>query len=121
MATVRSFSISAATTMKILRAALLFHILHVATASGNTAKQAASLPTHSKYQAPRFRWWWPSGSVDPDEVALEIADIVNAGFGGGEISDVYDSEHAWMEPKIYGFGQSRWVAAVQRAYEEGNK
>ncbi|KAJ5719718.1 hypothetical protein N7493_007296 [Penicillium malachiteum] len=83
--------------------------------------EVGKLPSYSNYQSPRFRWWWPGGSIEPDEISSEISDIIDAGFGGGEISDIYDTDSAWMDPKTYGFGQSRWVAAVQRAYTDGNR
>ncbi|KAJ5538025.1 hypothetical protein N7494_007504 [Penicillium frequentans] len=106
--------------MKIFYAALVAHLLHSASAVSPKAS-AGQLPAYSKYQGARFRWWWPGGSIEPNEISSEISDIINAGFAGGEISDVYDSDHAYMDPKTYGFGQSRWVAAVERAYTEGNK
>src|SRR5690242_8196640 len=38
---------------------------------------------------PRFRWWGPDGLVDPDEIAREIDQIAEAGFGGVEIAAVH--------------------------------
>ncbi|KAJ6024651.1 hypothetical protein N7540_005448 [Penicillium herquei] len=107
--------------MKIIYVALFPH-LQIAFASFSGAEASVGqLPSYSNYQSPRFRWWLPSGFIEPDEISSEISDIIGAGFGGGEISDVYDSDSAWMDPKVYGFGQSRWVAAVQRAYTDGNR
>lgn len=70
------------------------------------------------YQSPRFRWWWPGGWVDADEVGAEISEIVDAGFGGGEIGDVQDSIKVDLDPEIYGWGQARWNAAVLTAYQK---
>ena len=79
--------------------------------------KAGKISQPTLYQSPRFRWWWPGGWVDPEEVSSEITDIVNSGFGGGEIGDVQDSVKADLDPKIYGWAQSRWNAAVLSAYQ----
>ncbi|KAI4594019.1 hypothetical protein KJ359_008808 [Pestalotiopsis sp. 9143b] len=71
--------------------------------------------------SPRFRWWWPGGWIDPDEVVDEITAIVGSGFGGGEIGDVEDSVKADLDPAVYGWGQERWNTAVLKAYEKGNE
>ena len=55
----------------------------VARSYGITPKPGAGkLPSPSLYQSPRFRWWWPGGWIEPDEVKKEITAIVDAGFGG---------------------------------------
>lgn len=80
------------------------------------------LSTPSTYQSPRFRWWWLGGWADANEVANEISEIVAAGFGGAEIADVTDSVgHTGLNPKIYGWGQERWNAAVLAAYTQADR
>jgi hypothetical protein len=78
-----------------------------------------SLPT--TYDAPRFRWWWPGGWIEPDVVESELQSIASSGFGGGEISDVEDSIKASMDPKIYGWARDRWNAGVLAAYKTAQK
>jgi hypothetical protein len=95
--------------------------LPVAAQYSNGEGQSGSIATPSLYESPRFRWWWPGGWIDADEVVDEIAAIVNAGFGGGEIGDVQDSVKADLDPTVYGWGQDRWNAAVLKAYEKGNE
>lgn len=116
--------------MKLLIGALILHHLAPANAlalpepranEAVSSSGAVRLSSPTLYQSPRFRWWWPEGWVDPDEIESEITEIITAGFGGAEISDVWDSDHVYMDPKIYGFGESRWNAAVLRAYQQGNK
>ena len=53
---------------------------------------------------PRVRWWWPGASVAHDELIREVNEIADAGFGGVEIADVYDSISAFMDPSLYGWG-----------------
>lgn len=85
-------------------------------------QSSGHLSTPSTYQSPRFRWWWPGGWADANEVANEIGEILAAGFGGAEIADVTDSVgHTGLDPKVYGWAQSRWNAAVLAAYERADK
>ncbi|MET7397038.1 glycosyl hydrolase [Dactylosporangium sp. NPDC005572] len=63
----------------------------------------------------QFRWWWPGAHVDTNEIAREVHQIADAGFGGFEIADVYDSVSAPMDPAVYGWGTPRWNAAVETA------
>jgi hypothetical protein len=79
-----------------------------------------SLPDPSSYQSPRFRYWWSNGWIDPSEIENEVAAIAAAGFGGAEISDVCDSIDVPMNTSLYGWGQARWNAGVNAAYETGN-
>lgn len=79
------------------------------------------LPIPSTYDAPRFRWWWPGGWIEPDVVESEIQSIASAGFGGGEIGDVEDSIKVSMDPKIYGWARDRWNAGVLAAYKSAQK
>lgn len=95
--------------------------LSVAAQDSSGESQLGRIDTPSLYESPRFRWWWPGGWIDADEVVDEIASIVSAGFGGGEIGDVQDSVKADLDPAVYGWGQDRWNAAVLKAYEKGNE
>ncbi|WP_017975541.1 glycosyl hydrolase [Actinopolyspora halophila] len=63
----------------------------------------------------RFRWWWPHGLVDPTEIAREIDEIADAGFGGVEIADVHHSVEEPLDPAEHGWGTGPWVAAVEAA------
>ncbi|KAL4797547.1 hypothetical protein BDV19DRAFT_387350 [Aspergillus venezuelensis] len=79
------------------------------------------LPDTSSDNAPRFRYWWPGGWIDPGVVRDEVKAIALAGFGGAEIGDVRDSISEAMNPAIYGWAQERWNAGVLAAYEAANE
>ena len=86
------------------------------------ADREGRLPEPTSYQSPRFRWWWPGGWIDPVEVSAELAAIIDAGFGGAEISDVQDTiKDKNLDPKIYGWAQARWNAGVLSAYQEAQR
>ncbi|GHF33535.1 hypothetical protein FHX82_005293 [Amycolatopsis bartoniae] len=65
--------------------------------------------------AAKFRWWWPHGLVDLDEIAREVDQIADAGFGGVEIQDVHHSVRTVMDPEGHGWGTPAWLAAVETA------
>jgi hypothetical protein len=63
---------------------------------------------------PMFRWWWPGARVDRDEIVREVDQIADAGFGGAEIADVWDSA-VTIDPVRYGYGTEGWNRAVETA------
>ncbi|MGW0705431.1 glycosyl hydrolase [Streptomyces sp. NPDC002643] len=74
---------------------------------------------------PKFRWWWPDGLVDPDEIAREIDQIADAGFGGAEIAAVHHSikDKSVLDTAHHGWGSRPWrdgvEAALRRAARRG--
>ena len=67
-----------------------------------------------------FRWWWPHGAVDPAEVAREVDQVADAGFGALEIADVTHSLSArgiTIDLEQHGWGTASWVAGVKAALE----
>lgn len=66
---------------------------------------------------PRFRWWWPDGLVAPDEVAREIDQMADAGFGGAEIAAVHHSirDKSVLDTARHGWGGRPWRDAVEAA------
>ena len=72
---------------------------------------------------PKLRYWWPGAYVmeNPDELVREIRSMAEAGYGGFEIADVWDSisnedSHA-LDPEIYGYGTEKWNAAIKLALQ----
>ncbi|GAA0965142.1 glycosyl hydrolase [Actinocorallia libanotica] len=72
---------------------------------------------------PWFRWWWPDGLVDPAEIAREIDQIADAGFGGAEIAAVHHSikDKSVLDPAGHGWGSAPWIAGVEAALERANR
>ena len=72
--------------------------------------------------APKFRWWWPNGQVDPDEIAREVDQVAAAGFGGLEVADVHHSVAAGLlDVQNYGWGSPHWVDAANRALTQAKR
>ncbi|MBR7826590.1 hypothetical protein KDK95_09765 [Actinospica sp. MGRD01-02] len=65
--------------------------------------------------APKFRWWWPNGQVDPAEIAREVDQVADIGFGGLELSDIHASGLDTLDIVNYPWGGSAWVEALEAA------
>ncbi|MPY35491.1 alpha-L-rhamnosidase [Streptomyces adustus] len=96
-----------------------------ATAAAGPAPDADWFANPPRSVRPRFRWWWPDGLVDPDEVAREIDQIADAGFGGMEIAGVHHSikDKSVLDTAYHGWGSKPWqegvTAALDRAVRRG--
>ncbi|MGW0828367.1 glycosyl hydrolase [Streptomyces sp. NPDC002845] len=66
---------------------------------------------------PKVRWWWPDGLVEPDEVAREIDQLADAGFGGAEIAAVHHSirDKSVLDTTRRGWGSRAWREGVEAA------
>ncbi|NYI12192.1 hypothetical protein BKA05_003707 [Nocardioides marinus] len=101
-----------------------------ATASPSTVPGTQGLPSDlgrafarpGLDSAAGFRWWWPHGRVDPDEVAREVDQVADAGFGVLEVADVTHSLRARgisFDLATHGWGTPAWVAGVKAALRRG--
>ena len=82
---------------------------------------AADFADPSRDVQPKFRWWWPHAKVEHDELAREINEIADAGFGGVEIADVHHSVEETIDPDQYGWGTEAWTDAVEAALRAANE
>ncbi|SKC67846.1 glycosyl hydrolase [Okibacterium fritillariae] len=90
--------------------------------SAAAAPSAASFATPPASVAPKFRWWWPNGEVEIDEIVREVNQVADAGFGGLEIADVHHSvPKNLLDVKNFGWGSPRWLAAVEAALVAAEK
>ena len=70
-----------------------------------------------------FRWWWPHGAVDPEEIAREVDQVAAAGFGDARDRrrDAQPAPHAGITIDLekQGWGTASWVAGVKAALDRG--
>lgn len=88
------------------------------TGSGRRDDIATRFATPNREVQPKFRWWWPHGKVDGDEIQREVDQIADAGFGGVEIADVHHSvsqQGETIDPATYGWGTDAWTTALESA------
>ncbi|MEU4893285.1 glycosyl hydrolase [Streptomyces sp. NPDC044780] len=108
-------------------AALLPAAAAPATAAPGTAPRpgfAAAFASPDRAVRPKFRWWWPDGRVDPAELAREVDQIADAGFGGVEVAAVTHSLAGSSRPidvERYGWGTAAWVAGLESALRQADR
>lgn len=86
--------------------------------AGSPWQQLAGFVTPPAGVAPKFRWWWPNGQVDPTEIAHEVDVVADAGCGGLEISDVHHSGLLNLDVQNYGWASEQWLAALDAALSQ---
>lgn len=93
-------------------------------AAGLPGRFAAEFARPGLATAAGFRWWWPHGRVDPAEIAREVDQVADAGFGVLEIADVTHSLRARdieFDLEQYGWGTPTWVAGVTAALRQAKR
>ena len=70
---------------------------------------AEQFASPSRDVQPKFRWWWPNALVDNAELANELDQMADAGFGGAEVSDVHHSATVALDPAGHGWGTPAWT------------
>ncbi|MFI1094806.1 glycosyl hydrolase [Streptomyces sp. NPDC020917] len=80
-----------------------------------TGRWRARFTSPEAAYAPKFRWWWPNGQVDPGEIAKEVDAVADAGCGGLEVSDVHHSGLLTLDVAGHGWGSEPWLAGLDAA------
>ncbi|MDR6974080.1 hypothetical protein J2X68_000758 [Streptomyces sp. 3330] len=94
-------------------------------AAGTSGPSADWFAAPARAVRPKFRWWWPDGLVNTDEIAREVDQIADAGFGGAEIAAVHHSikDKSVLDTAHHGWGSRPWrdgvEAALRRAARRG--
>ena len=89
--------------------------------AGRPWSQLAGFARPPASVAPRFRWWWPNGQVDPAEIAREVDAVADAGCGGLEVSDVHHSGLLDLDVQHYGWASEQWLAGLDAALSRAVK
>ena len=90
------------TCAKFALGVVLFGLI---AAPAQAADFATDFAQPSRAVQPKFRWWWPNALVDNAEIANEVDQMADAGFGGAEIADVHHpSTSTGLDPAGHGWG-----------------
>ncbi|KAJ9102326.1 hypothetical protein QFC21_002726 [Naganishia friedmannii] len=67
---------------------------------------------------PRFRYWVPSGNIDPEVVSYDVQQMAEKGFGGAEFLDLvgYGSNDTESDPAMYAWQSDASKRAMQAFY-----
>jgi|GEM_PF-369507 len=61
---------------------------------------------------PWVRWWWPGGDVDDAELARELKQMRDVGFGGAEIQSFAIGLPAEVSPEVFTYATDAWFEHV---------
>ncbi|MBD8607583.1 alpha-L-rhamnosidase [Aeromicrobium sp. CFBP 8757] len=115
----RVLQVSAAAGLGMLAAPVLPGSPGAATGGGGSfERRFASPPTSA---GARFRWWWPNGHVTPSEIAREVKQVAEAGFGGLEVADVHHSVRSGLDPAGHGWATEPWIAGLDAALTQAGR
>ena len=94
----------------------------IGLAAESALPEVAGFAAPSAATAPRFRWWWPNGEIEIEEIIREVNQAADAGFGGLEIADVHHSvPRDLLDVKNFGWGSPRWCEAVEASLEQADR
>lgn len=116
----RVIQISAAASLGLLAAPALDVTPAAAHSnSGGSFERRFTAPPASA--GARFRWWWPNGHVEPRQIAKEVKQVADAGFGGLEIADVHHSVKSGLDPQGHGWATGPWIAGLDSALTQAHR
>ena len=81
--------------------------------------QTVNWPEKSIETQPWTRWWWHGSAVNPAELTANMEELKNAGFGGVEITPIYDVKG--KEDLSISFQSSEWMDVFQHTLNEGKR
>ncbi len=115
----RVLQLSAAASLGLVAApALPVSGAEATSGRGSFESRFASPPASA---GARFRWWWPNGNVEPREIAREVRQVADAGFGGLEIADVHHSIRSGLDPAGHGWATPPWIAGLDAALTQAGR
>lgn len=79
----------------------------------------ATIDDPPRTSMPWVRWWWPGADVNDDELARELKELHDAGFGGAEVQPFASSvdpvigKDSALHARVYGVDTPRYLASVR--------
>ncbi|WP_372775556.1 glycosyl hydrolase [Mangrovibacterium sp.] len=76
-------------------------------------------PEQTKETKPWTRWWWLGSAVDKANITSNLEELAKAGFGGVEITPIYDVKGE--EDKTITFQSKRWMEMFEHTLKESQR
>lgn len=73
-------------------------------------------PVRTNETAPWTRWWWHGSAVDKINLTINLKELKKAGFGGVEITPIYDVKGS--EDKSIPFQSEKWMEMLEHTIKE---
>lgn len=81
--------------------------------------QQCNWPVITDETKPWTRWWWHGSAVNPADLTANMEDLQEAGFGGVEITPIYDVKG--YEDKSLSFLSPEWMQMLDFTLKEGQR
>ncbi|WP_347840316.1 glycosyl hydrolase [uncultured Draconibacterium sp.] len=76
-------------------------------------------PEHTIETKPWTRWWWHGSAVDKANITANLEELAAAGFGGVEITPIYDVKGD--EDKSISFQSKKWMVMFEHTLKESER
>lgn len=95
----------------------LFLLLVLIGTSACQTPQTVSWPEKTNETQPWIRWWWHGSAVNASDLTANMEELKNAGFGGVEITPIYDVKG--YEDQSISFQSQEWMDVFKYTLNEG--
>ncbi|HCR89077.1 MAG TPA: glycoside hydrolase family 2 protein, partial [Prolixibacteraceae bacterium] len=80
---------------------------------------APEWPEVTSETRPWTRWWWHGSAVNPTDLTANMKQLNDAGFGGVEITPIYDVKG--YENQTISFQSPEWMKVFEHTLKEGQR
>nr|WP_321357723.1 glycosyl hydrolase [uncultured Draconibacterium sp.] len=94
-------------------------LLMLLLVSSCAQKTTPQWPEQNNETAPWTRWWWHGSAVDQANLTANMEELKRAGFGGVEITPIYDVRGS--EDKSISFQSGEWMKMLEHTLKEGQQ
>ena len=104
-----------------LFAAIFLALLMLSYFPGHSQSKSvrSGWPEITQETKPWTRWWWHGSAVNPTDLTANMEDLKNIGFGGVEITPIYDVRGS--ENLTISFQSADWMNVFQHTLQEGKR
>ncbi|WP_163324602.1 glycosyl hydrolase [Draconibacterium mangrovi] len=102
---------------KLNRSFILIFIILVLSSCGE--KTVPQWPEQTNETKPWTRWWWHGSAVDKTNLTANLEELAKAGFGGVEITPIYDVKGD--EDKSISFQSEKWMEMFEYTLQEAKR
>ncbi len=106
-------------TSKIIKLFIILHIGILFILSSCERNVQPQWPEQTNETAPWTRWWWHGSAVDEAGLTANLEALKEAGFGGVEITPIYDVKG--YEDKSIPFQSEEWMEMLEYTLKEAKR
>ena len=97
----------------------LFFVLFIFISVSCQKAVTPQWPKKTNETAPWTRWWWHGSAVDKANITANLEELKKAGFGGVEITPIYDVKG--YEDRSIPFQSAEWMEMLEHTLKEAQR